>query len=470
MKKVIIATVALLIVAGGSFGAFLAVKNKSDKETQQQNVQTADKVLFDFDGDSITEITFNCPDGEYKVIKSEDGTWNLDNKEFVIDQTYIQTLCTFTSELTAEDSFGEADSEKKSMYGLDSPETITFSDGTNEYKIYVGNISPTNEYYYIMVDGKNTVYTVGSINGSVYKSSRMMLKAKDLIPYSDTEIRQMTLKKDGKVIYDLTFDEETSKWSLPEEYSKLPFDQTAVSSMLTTLTRLEAEQLLDEYLEDLSKYGFDKPSAEFTVKGSDGTEKKLLVSSKNTSNNTVTYVLDTSTNQVQTYYISDLNFTQYIPLDFMPDSVTTAGIYGTTDFTLDFGDIHDSFTMNMTDRILEMNGVSVDIENTETSTAFQNFYNAMSVLVITELDVNATPDNSDPLLTAEYNISDGTHLKVQFVDNGNEQCYVFIDDEYTGALIDKNVLTGKNSVKSFYSSFCERAGILKTVQPQPIDE
>ena len=188
MKKVIIAAVALLIVAGGSFGAFLVVKNKSDKETEKQVSELADNVLFSFDSDSITEINFDCPDGQYKAVVNDDGDWKLDNREFSLDQTYMDALLTLVSDFTAETNYGEADSSKKSMYGLENPsETITLSDGTNNYKIYVGNISPTNDYYYIMVEGKNKVYTVDSIQGSVLKASRLMIKSKDLIPYKDID-------------------------------------------------------------------------------------------------------------------------------------------------------------------------------------------------------------------------------------------------------------------------------------------
>lgn len=470
MKKVIIAMVALLVVAGGSFGAFLAVKNKSDKETQKQVSELADNVLFSFDDESITEITFDCPDGQYKAVR-EDDNWKLDGGEFTIDQTYITALLTLTSDFTAETNYGVADSSKKTMYGLENPpETITLSDGTDNYKIYVGNITPTNDYYYIMVDGKDKVYTVDSLHGSVLKASRMMLKAKDLIPYGDTEIQQITVKKDGKVAYDLTFDTETSKWSLPEEYSNLPFDQTAVSSMLTTLTRLEAEQMLDEYLEDLSRYGFDNPSAEVTIKGLDGTEKSFLISGKKDENRTYTYLLQKDSNQVQTYYISDLNFINYTPLRFMPDSVTSAGIYNVTGFEFTYGDIQDSFTLNMTDRQLEMNGETIDFENTETYTAFQNFYNAFSVLIFTDIDVEATPDNSEPLLTALYHVNDGTDLKIDFVDAGDNKCYVFKNDVYTGGIIDMSRIKGKNSVQTFYEIFCERAGIIKTVHAMPLGE
>lgn len=470
MKKVIIAMVALLVVAGGSFGAFLAVKNKSDKETEKQVSELAENVLFNFDSDTITEINFDCPDGKYKAYY-EDDKWKLDGNEFTIDQDYIKTLLTLVSDFTAETNYGVPDDSKKAMYGLDNPsETITFSDGTETYTVYVGNITPTNDYYYFMVEGKDKAYTVNSINGSVLKASRMMLKAKDLIPYGDTDIKQITVKKDGKITYDLKYDTENSKWSLPEEYSELPFDQTAVSSMITTLTRLETEQMLEEYLDDMTRYGFDKPTAEVTIKGIDGTEKSFLVGGKSDNNQTYTYILLEDSNQVEMYYKSDLKFIDYKPLDFLPDSIASVGIYNITGLEFTFGDIQDSFTLNMTDKILEMNGQSIDMENSEIYTCFQNFYNSFTTLIFTDTDIEATPDNSNPVLTAIYHVADSDDVKIDFVDAGNDKCYIFKNDVYSGGIVDMNRLTGKNSAQSFYSSFCERAGIVQSVKNNPISE
>ncbi|MDE6034700.1 MAG: DUF4340 domain-containing protein [Ruminococcus sp.] len=470
MKKVIIAMVALLVVAGGSFGAFLAVKNKSDKETEKQVSELAENDLFSFDSETVTEISFDCPDGHYKVIH-EDDNWKLDTNEFVVDQDYIDTLLYLVSDFTAETNYGVPDDNKKSMYGLDNPaETITISDGEETYKIYVGNITPTNDYYYFMVEGKDKVYTINSIQGSVLKASRMMLKAKDLIPYDSTGIKQITVKKDGVITYDITYDTETSTWSLPEEYSELPFDQTAVGSMLTTLTRLESEQLLEEYLEDMSKYGFDKPTAEVTIKGTDGTQKDFIIGGQGDNNQTYIYVLMKDSNQVARFYTSDLNFINYKPLNFLPDSVTSAGIYNINGFDFIFGDVQDSFTLNMTDRILEMNGTAVDMENSEIYTGFQNFYNSFSTIIFTDTDIEATPDNSDPVLTAIYHFDDSDDIKIDFVSAGDDKCYIFKDDVYTGGIVDMSRLTGKNSTQSFYNSFCERAGILRTVRSNPLAE
>lgn len=470
MKKVIIAMVALLVVAGGSFGAFLAVRNKSNKETEKQVSELAENVLFSFESDNITEINFECPDGHYKAYY-EDETWKLDGNEFTIDQDYIKTLLYLVSDFTAETNYGVPDDAKKAMYGLDNPsETITFSDGTENYTVYVGKITPTNDYYYFMVEGKDKVYTVNSIQGSVLKASRMMLKAKDLIPYGDTDIKQITVKKNGKITYDLTYDTESFEWSLPEEYSELPFDQTAVTSMLTTLTRLEAEQMLEEYLDDMTRYGFDKPIAEVTIKGIDGTEKNFIVGGKGDNNQTYTYILMKDSNQVETYYTSELNFINYTPLNFLPDSVASAGIYNITGFEFSFGDIQDSFTLNMTDRILEMNGQSIDMENSEIYTSFQNFYNSFTTLIFTDTDVEITPDNSNPVLTAIYHFDDIDDIKIDFVDAGNDKCYIFKNDVYSGGIVDKSRLIGKNSAQSFYSSFCEYAGIVQTVQTKPFEE
>ncbi|MBO5105082.1 MAG: DUF4340 domain-containing protein, partial [Ruminococcus sp.] len=314
------------------------------------------------------------------------------------------------------------------------------------------------------------VYTVDSVHGSVLKASRLMIKSKELIPYKNNEIKQITVKKDGKTVYDLTFDTESSTWSLPKEYSNLPFDQTAVTSMLTTVTRLEAQQLLEENLDDLSKYGFDKPVAEVTVKGIDGTEQNILVSDKTDENKTYSYALIEDTNQVQMYYFSDLDFVDNKPIDFLPDSTTVATMYDVTGFDLTFGDINDSFTMDIANNILKVNGKEADIKNSENSTAFQNFYNALSILIFTETDVDASPDNSELLLSAVFHVNDGTDIKIDLVDAGNDKCYVFKDDVYTGGLIDMSRITGKTSVRSFYDTFFEIAGILKTVQSQPLGD
>ena len=458
MKKPVIALIVLVLLAGGSCGAFLAVKNKNDAETKKQQEIIDENHLFSFNSDDIKTIVFQCADGTYSTTHSEKN-WTLDGGEFLLDQDYMQNICTYISELTAEKNYGEATSENKSMYGLESPDSITLSDGNSEYKLYVGSISPTSDYYYVMKDGVNSVYTVPSLEGSVLKTSRMMLKSKDLIPYGDNEISEITVKRDGKTAFELSFDTEKRQWSLPDEYSNLTFDQTAVSAMTTTLTRLEAEEMLEENLENLSKYGFDKPVAEVTVKGTDGTEKTFLVSDHKSDSTSYSYVLLKDSNQVETYYTSDLSFINYNPIDFLLTSVPVSSIYNITSFDFILGEDSNSFEISMADSKLSCNGEEIDFTDVEISTMFQNFFTALSTVTITDVDVSAEPVLQNPLLSAVFNNEDGSSDSLDLVKCDDENCYVFVNGKYTGAVASQEKLSGKNSVKEFYDNFCEKTGI-----------
>ena len=459
MKKPLISVIVLAVLAGGSCGAFLMVKNKNDAESQKQQEQIDGKHLFSFNADDIQTIVFECADGKYTVTHSE-KKWSLDSGEFLLDQDYMQNICTYMSELTAEKDYGEATGENKTMYGLDSPNSITLSDGSSEYKIYVGSISPTGDFYYIMKDGINNVYTVPSLEGSVLKTSRMMLKSKDLIPYGDNELKEIIVKRDGKTAFDITFDPESYQWSLPDEYKNLTFDQTAVSPMTTSLTRLEAEEILEENLDNLSKYGFDKPVAEVIVKGLDGTEKTILISDYKADSNPYSYVLLKDSNQVETYYTSDLDFINYTPVNFLLDSISLANLYTIDSFEFVLGDISNSFEISMEDTKLSCNGEEINFTDVETSTLFQNFFNALASFTLTDADVSADPVLENPLLSAVFHNQDGTQTSLDLVKKDDENCYVFIDGKYDGAIASQKRLSGKNSIKEFYSSFCEKTGVI----------
>ena len=269
MKKHIIAFLILLIAAGVSVGVFLKVRDKKEKETKQKEVEIADLSLFSFDSSVIDKIEIKNPEGSYTA-QLQDKKWVLtDGGDFVLDQDYMILMCTYFSTLTASDTHtGSPES-----YGLDeaNASTITLSGGGQSYTINIGNVSPTKEYYYVTVEGKSKIYSVASVydGGNNFSTEKMILKSKHLVEYGDNDISQITIIRDGKIVCDLTYDEESAKWSLPEEYSLFELDVTAVTSMINVMTRLEAEQMLDEDLTDMSKYGFDDPYAEVIVLRSD---------------------------------------------------------------------------------------------------------------------------------------------------------------------------------------------------------
>ncbi|SEH45601.1 protein of unknown function [Ruminococcus flavefaciens] len=456
MKKLIIGLIALVFLAGASIGFYLAAKHNKDKEKEQTKQELADNVLFSFDPYSPTKIVFSKGDEVYTAEKTEDE-WALTNGEFKLDQTYCQLICTYLSDLKAVTNYGSVTDEKLAMYGLDDPDKVEITLPSGTHTIYIGSESPTGDYYYVTVDGKSNVYAVDSLQGSVLKLDRLLLKNKMIVPYSLYDLQEVTTYKDGKVLCDLSFNADTQAWSLPKEYSELELDQTAVTAALNDLVRLEAEEMLDEKLDDLSKYGFDKPYGDIVVKGSDGSEHHIIISA-NDNDPTYCFVL-VDDEQVELYYREDLTIANALPYDYLVRNYVSADSYSVSSFNFSYLGNNDTCEVDIKNMQCKYNGKDVDFDSTENYVAFNNFFNAFAIVKLKGTDVTAKPELKDPVMTAEYSFSDGTSLKIDLVKGEEEKYYVFRDGKYIGAYVDESMLTGRDSLSEFYIKFKKLAGI-----------
>ncbi len=463
MKKFIIAFLILLIAAGGSVGVYLSVRNKKDKETKQQQEEFEDLQLFSFEPETIDTLEISGPDGSYTA-QLKDGLWVLaEGGDFDLDQSYMNLICTYFSTLTASGSHSGALDE----YGLD-PEhvsAITLSGGGQSRTVNIGSVSPTKEYYYVMVDGKSKIYSVGSVynSGSNFSTEKMMLKNKELIPFEDDEVAQITMIKNGNVTCDLTYDEESGEWSLPEEYSSFSFDVTAVTSMINVLTRLQAEQMLEENLEEMGKYGFDAPYAEVVVKGRNGAERHIVIGDFSNDGAYANILIydgsNKNKNQAEVYYKADIGFADRTPIDFIITTVYNPGMYEINRVKVSYDGQDYEFSIDQEQKKCMYNGQTIQLAVENIMTAFTNYYNSFSCYVVRRLDLEADPKLDDPLLTVEYALSDGTIKTYQLADAGNQQCYVFIDGKYTGEIINDSCLIGNSSVRNYFDILCSTANI-----------
>ncbi len=456
MKKIFIGLIALIFLSGASIGFYLAAKHNKDKEKEQTKLELADNVLFSFDPYSPTKIVFSKGNEVYTAEKTDDA-WTLSTDEFKLDQTYFQLICTYLSDLKAETNYGSVTDEKLAMYGLDDPDKVEITVPSGTHTIYVGGESPTGDYYYVTVDGKNNVYAIDSQQGSVLKLDRLLLKNKMIVPYSLYDIKQVTTYKDGKVLCDLTFDTDAQTWSLPKEYSELELDQTAVTAALNDLVRLEAEEMLDEKLDDLSKYGFDKPYGDIVVKGIDGSEHHILLSA-NEDDPTYCFAL-IDDEQVELYYKADLTLSQALPYNYIVHNYVSANSYNVSSFKFSYIGNNDTCEVDIENMKCKYNGKDVDFDSTENYVAFNNFFNSFAILKFTGTDTDAKPELKDPVMTAEYGFKDGKTLKIDLVKGGEKNYYVFRDGKYIGAYVDESMLTGRDSLSEFYIKFKKLAGI-----------
>ena len=179
MNKRIIALIVLILMAGASIGTMLFFKDKKNNEDNKIQEEINDNVLFDFDPYSPTQIVFTKGDESY-TCKLDGEKWILESGEFPVDQTYCQLICTYCSNLTAVENYGEITDEKLKMYGLDNADKVEITEPKGTHTITIGNMSPTGEYYYATVDGKKNVYALELMRGSVLKLDRLLIKNKEL--------------------------------------------------------------------------------------------------------------------------------------------------------------------------------------------------------------------------------------------------------------------------------------------------
>ncbi len=462
MKKVIIAIIVLAVIAGISVGAFVSVKNKSEKETKKQEESLADNVLFNLDSETLIRIDVESSDINYSA-ELNDGKWIMNSSQdenFELNQTTLQGICTYFAQLTADTNYGEATDENKAKYGLSEPYTITVSDGTSDYTLHIGDKSPTGDYYYAYTDTKNNIYAIPASDAESILTTRLSIKDDNFIPYKDNEVVGMTLRKNGKIIYDLTYNSKNGRWELPEEYAMLTVNQTKPSTMVTLITRLTAEQMLDETDDDIKTYGFDEPEAEFTVRGSDGTEKTILMSYYGKDAKTYTHVYMTDSKQVETYYTQDMKFINYEIFDFVMQTIENANLYSIKDFEINCDEFSDKFTVDAANSYAECRGTEIDLNVAEIKSFFTTFYNTFSYITINDIDIEVKPELTDPVLSLKYTNSDDSKTSIDLVSTGEgDNCYVFADGEYTGTVTSSNFMSGTDSMLSAYEVLCRHTGI-----------
>jgi hypothetical protein len=96
-----------------------------------------------------------------------------------------------------------------------------------------------------------------------------------ILAFKDGEISQVEIKKKG--VEQVAFSKnDAGKWQLTAP-KLLGADQDAVANMVSTLSSLGSERLVDEKAADLAQYGLTQPSLEADITTKDNKSQKLLI-------------------------------------------------------------------------------------------------------------------------------------------------------------------------------------------------
>jgi len=102
-----------------------------------------------------------------------------------------------------------------------------------------------------------------------------------LLTIPDDQFQEVRIKKLTGEVQDLK--REDGKWRILEP-KQLPADQDAVTSMVTSLSSLSADKIIEDNATDLKAYGLDTPTLEINITKKDGKTAGLLVGDSTPTN------------------------------------------------------------------------------------------------------------------------------------------------------------------------------------------
>lgn len=169
MNKGGIKILLAVVVLGILLMTFFMVQNKNATESakEEKNAATSESAEYVLDS-SVQNATFAAfsyvsASGKEVRLERKGGDWYYsDDESMVIDSEEISKL--LSTFVTMEVKRKITEPEELSEYGLENPSnvlTYETEDG-NKGRILFGDINATTKDLYVMIEGKNTVYTVDS--------------------------------------------------------------------------------------------------------------------------------------------------------------------------------------------------------------------------------------------------------------------------------------------------------------------
>ncbi len=474
MKRQLLIGLVLLLLIAAAIGTYFGVDIYQSKKEAEEAETTAALQLGNFNSDSVTKLVLHSPDFDYTLELDSSGEWQVTSGETLhINTYYAAALCTYGSTLTAAEDLGAVeDTATLESYGLADPISITYYTTDLEKTIYIGSISPTQEYFYVMQENDDHVYLVSSSTAGYLYVTKSQLRYCYLMDDKTSDFTQISLKKGDEIAYTLEKD-DSDTWHMTEPVdTSLEIDASTVSSFITSLIQLEADDFGDEGITeaDYATYGFDNPAYTFQFTQSTGETTTLLVEDYDPLVSSYVDCLHVETGEILRFDSSYLNFLQADTGTYLLSTLYKPGISDVTEMTLQYeGSFNDktiaidaSFTLDNENSTYCCNGTQITEEDTDAVTAFENFFSAAASMTYESIENTAeVPTDDNPAYRVEYTLSDGTSHTLELVQKDSNTYWAFLDGAFTYATVRQRALSGDEKVLDRYTDLMEAVDALQ---------
>jgi uncharacterized protein DUF4340 len=254
-------TIALLVVLIGLVAYIYFIDAKKPASDAPETKAKA----FTVDADQIEEIHIKPTSGDASRVAKANGTWQLVEPEKAeADQGQVSNAATSLAALEINRVVDDNPSDL-SQYGLNPPKAeITFrAKGQKDtHQLLLGEKTATGSDLYAKTPDQKRVFLISGYLENTFERTPFDLRDKAALKFDQSKADGIEIVHDGTT----ALAKSGSEWAVTKPY-KARADFAGAEAVLTSLSSLQMQKIVENDAKDLAKYGLDKPDATITVNG-----------------------------------------------------------------------------------------------------------------------------------------------------------------------------------------------------------
>jgi hypothetical protein len=252
-------TIALLVVLIGLVAYIYFVDSKKPASDAPETKAKA----FTVDADQIEEIHIKPTSGDASRVQKTNGTWQLVEPEKAeADQGQVSNAATSLATLEINRVVDENPSDL-SQYGLNPPKAeIAFrAKGQKDTRqLLLGEKTATGSDLYAKTPDQKRVFLISAYLENTFERTPFDLRDKAALKFDQSKADGIEIVHNGAT----ALTKSGTEWALTKPY-RARADFAGAEAVLTSLSSLQMQKIVENEAKDLAKYGLDKPDATIIV-------------------------------------------------------------------------------------------------------------------------------------------------------------------------------------------------------------
>ena len=435
-KNVIILSLILLVLVVAT--AFVFMWDGPQTTEQPEEVSESVKI-FKCDANDIQRIVINNPGETIDFRRVDEENWTIAGLEDASIKNFsIGMLAADLASVSAKTTVADT-ADNLAQYGLDAPVNtaeVYLADGSVT-TLMAGNLTVLGDGYYFKSSESDAVYTIyPSLHSSIFAALDDYRDTATLFIDREKIVGVSVEKKDSKLNLQLMDEPITmggyniATWEMTEpDYHTIDISRLTdyVMDVLPTVTLSSVAGTKADY----GKYGLTKPYAVITVTNVDDTVQTIKLGNIDGDKCYVTTDMD---NDVYVANSSAFTFVDVDPFLLINKFVNIVNIEDLG--TIKVSDGKTVHTLSVKGDGDDKKYIFDDKEMDETKFKTELYQEVIGLTVDKFCD---DAKYTAPVATIEYNLKDGSHTKVEFVEYNDRNYAVFKDGECKFIILKKSV-------------------------------